>query len=279
VRTPGPVKLRYECDIDRLPERLRPLVVQLRPDATTAEYLARAERRRLSPLGMTVRRVLGYYLSDFDVDGLLNSYPMHLASAAQWRTLLGQTSGGRLLDVGAGSGDVTAELARSFDEVHVTETARVLGWRLRRRGFVVHLCDISEAIPEGAPYDAVSLLNVIDRCRQPRALLRAAINALRNDGRLILAVPLPYEPVAYDGPYPVEPVAPLDCPGDTWEAAATSLVERCLEPAGLSVEALARVPYLAGGDAQAHLTTHDDVVLVCRRSVPVEVRGMTDPPG
>ncbi len=263
---PGPVKLRYECEIDLLPERLRSRVVQLQPDAATAEYLIRAERRRLSPLGTTVRRVLGCYLSDFDVDGLLNTYPMHLASASQWRLLLRHDAGGQLLDVGAGSGMVTAELGQLFDEVHVTETARVLGWRLRRRGFVVHVGDIVETEPPGAPYDAVSLLNVIDRCRQPRALLHAAIKALRPNGLLILAVPLPYEPVAYDGPYVIEPVSPLDCRGKTWEAAVTSLVEHSLEPAGLSVEALARVPYLAGGDAQHQLITHDDAVVVCRRS-------------
>jgi len=262
----GPAKLRYECEIEHLPERLRPLVVKLGPDDKTAEYLTRAERRRLSPLGMAVRRVLGYYLSDFDVDGLLNTYPTHLASEAQWRQLLGRTDGGRLLDVGGGSGAVTAELARLFDEIHVTETARVLTWRLKRRGFVAHLGDIADVPPPGAPYDAISLLNVIDRCRRPSALLRAAIDALHPDGRLIVAIPMPYAPVAYDGPYVVEPIAPLICAGNTWEAAVTSLVEQSLEPAGLAVEALARVPYLAGGDAERYMLVYDDAVIVCRRA-------------
>jgi hypothetical protein len=43
-----------------------------------------------------------------------------------------------------------------------------------------------------------------------------------------------------------------------------SLVERTIEPAGLSVQSLARVPYLAGGDANCQLTVYDDAVVVCR---------------
>ncbi len=270
MRTPPPVKLRYECDLDLVREDLRPGFIPLQPDSSTAAYLARAERRRLSRMGLTVRRILGFYLSDYDIDGILNTYPMHLASAAQWETLLGPARGGRLLDIGAGSGDITHELAQRFDTTHVTETAPVLAWRLRRRGFTVHLEDVTERAVPAAPYDAVSLLNVLDRCRRPRALLASAVAALRPSGHLIVAVPLPYRPVAYDGPYLVESVEPLHCAGTTWETALNSLVEQNLEPAGLSVTTWTRLPYLAGSDAHHELTVYDDVLVVCRQGHQAE---------
>ena len=260
----GLPRLRYECDAGQLPERLRAFLLRLQPDAATAKYLTLAEKRRLSPGGMMLRRVLGYYLSDYDVDGLLNTYPMHLASTEQWRQMLPVEPGGRLLDVGAGSGDVTAGLAELFGETDVTETARVLGWRLRRRGFTVHHVDVSTTQAPGGPYDVVTVLNVLDRCIRPRALLAGAVHALRPGGYLAIALPLPYRPVAYDGPYLVEPIDPLDCHGETWEESLVSLVVQTLEPAGLSIQSLARVPYLAGADARQELNIYDDAVIVCR---------------
>lgn len=264
MATPAPVKLRYDCALERLPERLAERFLRLQPDASVAEYLALAERRRLSSFGTFVARFTALYLSAYAVNGLLGAYPMHLLSEAQWRTLLGTHAGGRLLDVGAGSGDVTATLAPCFTRVDCTETAKPLVWRLRRRGFVVHAHDLAAAEVPDAPYDAVSLLNVVDRCHRPTALLAAALRALRQGGLFILAVPLPYRPVAYDGPYLIEPSAPLACRGERWEDAAASLIEHVLEPAGLTTLALSRVPYLAGGDAGQALAVHDDVVVVSR---------------
>ena len=51
----------------------------------------------------------------------------------------------------------------------------------------------------------------------------------------------------------------------SFEAAATKLVEHCVEPAGLVVERVARVPYLCLGDTLgASMYELDDCVLVCR---------------
>jgi hypothetical protein len=72
-------------------------------------------------------------LSDYDANALLDFYAMHLLSTAQWHALLGPHAHGRLLDVGAGSGDVTASLAPLFDAVTTTEASRGMARRLRVR--------------------------------------------------------------------------------------------------------------------------------------------------
>jgi hypothetical protein len=41
--------------------------------------------------------------------------------------------------------------------------------------------------------------------------------------------------------------------------------ERVLDPLGLAVDALTRVPYLSGGDRHRELYVLDDVVLVCSK--------------
>jgi hypothetical protein len=88
----------------------------------------------------------------------------------------------RLLDIGAGTGGVTAQLAPLFADTVVTEaSARCVG-RLERRGFTaVHCTDpTAEALGPTAPgepsrpFDVVALFNVLDRCPAPLDLLRRA---------------------------------------------------------------------------------------------------------
>src|SRR6185503_2611705 len=57
------------------------------------------------------QRLARLYLSDFDANALTGMYQMLLLPEAAWRSLLGDRASGRLLDVGAGSGDVTAALS------------------------------------------------------------------------------------------------------------------------------------------------------------------------
>ena len=57
------------------------------------------------------QRLARLYLSDFDANALTGMYRMQLLPPGAWRRLLGAHAGGRLLDVGAGSGDVTCALA------------------------------------------------------------------------------------------------------------------------------------------------------------------------
>jgi SAM-dependent methyltransferase len=202
-------------------------------------------------------------LSDFDINGLLNTYPMHVLGTEQWRHLL-PNAGGRLLDVGAGNGDVTRALAPLFDEVTAVETSRHMARRLEKRGYRCHRLDLATTDVPGAPYDVVSLLNVLDRCDRPLSLLAKLRTALRPEGRLVVALVLPYRPFVYDGALTREPTERLPVTAPGWERAVSEFVTHALLPLGLEVESCSRVPYLSGGDAYRPLYELDDVVLVCR---------------
>lgn len=55
---------------------------------------------------------------------------------------------------------------------------------------------------------------------------------------------------------------------------AGRLVAACIEPAGLTVERIARVPYLCLGDTLgSRMYELDDAVLVCRATTPADTAG------
>jgi SAM-dependent methyltransferase len=263
------LKLQYGCRLDRLPAPLRDRFVQLGRDAALNAYLERAERERHGRFVTFVHRVLRGYLSDFDINGLLNIYPMHVLGTEQWSYLLEQApleraAGARLLDVGAGNGDVTHALAPLFGSVATTELSRAMAFRLRLRGFACFRQDVTtEGVPQ-PPYDAIACLNVLDRCDRPLTLLANLRAGLADRGLLLLSLVLPYRPFVYDGGSSNEPSERLPLTRSDWESCAGELCQAVIEPLGLKVEVITRVPYLSGGDSRRPLYELDDVVLVCR---------------
>lgn len=211
------------------------------------------------------QRLARLYLSDFDANALTGMYRMLLLPEAAFRTLLDGRRGGRLLDVGAGSGDVTVALAPCFDEVEATEVSRGMAKKLAERGVRCHAVDVTDAPLPGPSFDAVSLLNVLDRCQRPRRLLRHCLQSLRPGGTFIVALALPYRPFYFDGPTTPDPLERLECdpgPHGAWEDAARRFIERDLLPLDLTLEHFTRAPYLSAGDSARDLYELDDVVAV-----------------
>ena len=263
------LKLEYGCRLNELPAPLRHRFVQLGRDAALNDYFERARRERHGRFVTGAHRLLRGYLSDFDINGLLNIYPMHVLGTEQWRYLLEQaplerSEGARLLDVGAGNGDVTHALAPLFERVATTEMSRAMAFRLRRRGFACFRQDVTtEGVPE-PPYDAIACLNVLDRCDRPLTLLGNLRAGLCDRGLLLLSLVLPYRPFVYAGGSSLDPSERLPLKRSEWETCVGELCQRVIEPLGLEVEVITRVPYLSGGDAKRPLYELDDVVLVCR---------------
>lgn len=259
--------LRYDCDLEQLSPTLARAFTPLQPDAASRAFLARAPHGRI---GTFVRGLLGRVLSDYDANALLDFYPLFVLSTAQWRVLLGEHAGGQLLDIGAGSGEVTAELAPLFEAVTTTETSRGMARRLRARGYTCHGVDLAEEAPpqlRAGAFEVVSLLNVIDRAARPLTLLERASALVAPGGRLVLATPLPLSTHVHvaGGTVDAEEVLPSDPQATTWEPALSALVTRVLAPLGLEVERFTRVPYLSRGDADAPIYVFDDAILVLRR--------------
>jgi SAM-dependent methyltransferase len=266
MTTRAGLSLRYAVDPAKLGQRCSEHFVQFGPDEALASYLGQAAQRRLGWWMSRWRGMLGRLLSDFDVNALLGAYPMHLLGTDQWRVLCGGRVGGRLLDVGAGSGDVTAALAPLFDHVTTVERSRLAARRLGQRGWVSLFGDVAlDGVPS-PPYQAIACLNVLDRCPHPAALLDQLIEGLSPGGLLLVAMPLPYSPMFFDGATALEPAERLPCQAESWEEGARALVQQVLLARGLEVTALTRVPYLSGGDAARPFYELDDVVVVCRTS-------------
>jgi SAM-dependent methyltransferase len=142
--------------------------------------------------------------------------------------------------------------------------------RLRRIGIECHEIDLAERelpereLPSGA-FDLIACLNVLDRTGRPRALLRRLCDLLVPGGRLVLALALPYRPFYYVGATTPDPLERLRCDEPTWERAVNRLVERELEPLGLTLVSLSRAPYLSFGDTQRGLYELDDAILVLEK--------------
>jgi SAM-dependent methyltransferase len=197
------------------------------------------------------------------VNGLLGTYPLFLMSTRQWRELLGERRGGRLLDVGAAAGDVTSALAPLFDHVVAIDTSATMVRRLRARGLDAHHVDLTTNDLVGRHYDTVTALNVLDRCADPLTLLARMIDVTRPGGTLVVSVPLPYDPWVYRGPTLRRPRAPLPLAGRSWHEDLVALLD-VLERHGVGIERIARTPYLSGGDRHRSHYELDAAVIVAR---------------
>lgn len=243
--------------------------VAIADDASQTAFIVGAHTQPHSTWKTRTHRVLRAWLSDYDVNGLLGMYPMFLMSNDGWRSLLQeslpQDARGSLLDVGAGDGGLTQQLAPLFSEVTTTEASWAMARRLRRRGYRCLRQDIGET-PLGETFDCVTCLNVLDRTAYPLRLLRALSRLCAPDGCLVLATPLPLRAFYYEGPQTLTPPERLFAPGPTWEHAARQFTDAVNDI--LSEFELLRwtdMPYLSWGDSEEPLYVLHDFVGVWRR--------------
>lgn len=222
--------------------------------------VARAQQRDLIGANLALTLV-----SLYDANGRMNISRDRVLSTAQWRRLLG-AGGTRLLDVGAENGDVTHELAALFANVATTELSRPMARRLRGKGYTCHECDIAfEPIDDPGGFGVVALQNVLDRTTHPLRLLDRADALLAKDGRIVVAIPVPIQPVVFIGPARFDPAEELPVGMPDFESAVTALHERVFGPRGYRVTALARAPYLSRGGARNPVQVLDDAIFVLAR--------------
>jgi SAM-dependent methyltransferase len=258
-------ELRYDCDRSALRQVLRERFVALSLDDETRAFIDAAPGARHGRGRALVHRALRPFLSDFDINGLLGTYPLFFLSVEQWALLLDRAPSGRLLDIGAASGEVTSQFASRFEEVRATETSQPMARRLRRRGIPCDVVDVSGAGVPDAPYDVVCCLNVIDRCDRPRTLLKQAYGALRSGGWLVVATPLPLAPFVYVGGATLPPAEPISADGPSWELSAGRLWHSVLSPLGGRLVCFTRAPYLSIGDNHSELYVLDDAAFVIEK--------------
>jgi SAM-dependent methyltransferase len=262
--------------------------VQLqRDDAATGFLLQCAGRTSSARYAQSVAAsALRTTLSLTDANGIIGRGGMHCLSEGQALQLLRpgepQCERGTLLDVGAGDGSVTAHLAPLFQRVFATEVSAPMLRRLRSRpGFgVLDSADVSrEALDAAAQvtdvgplpadgFDCVALLNVLDRCDAPRTLLLRLRQLMKPvDGRLLLAVVLPFRPFVEEGTQRRPPRESLGLSSTaSFEASLDALWRTVLQPLGFRLHAVSRVPYMSDGDEKSPVYVLDDAILVLSMS-------------
>ncbi len=107
---------------------------------------------------------------------------------------------GRSLDIGCGTGDLVRALAGVGWDAHgiepAIEIARVgqaAGLRIEAETAIEYLERRYAASSD--PFEAITLLNVLEHIPDPVALIRATIDALAPGGRLVVRVPNDFSPL------------------------------------------------------------------------------------
>ena len=194
-----------------------------------------------------------------------------------------------LLDIGAGRGEATAALASALgvrdQDVTVMESAAQIRSRLAaERGY--RAVSSFDELGAGQTFGAVAMLNVLDRCDDPRGLLRSAMSALRPGGLLLIATVLPFCPLVYQGAVGKvgahrPPTRPLRLPHGlrcgaakdtghlgrgTFARHLSGFVSATVGALPLRLQAWTRVPYLCSGTTEATYYHLDNALLVLRRT-------------
>lgn len=227
-----------------------------------------------------------------DADGAVNRFTLFLASSSQLSNLLQHAKQrrlyhnlefGNLLDIGAGSGVVTdmlvSTLRLSASNVTTVETASSLRRSLGARGYqaVVSLEGLDHS------FDAIALLNVLDRSDAPVSLLEAAVSRLSPGGLLFVATVLPFRGEVSAGrvgkvkawknpnlPLRLHPAGSRELT-KSFELSASAFAAAAFDTRHLEVIVWTRIPYLSSGDIKM---THDylDAALFLVRRLPDAAR-------
>ncbi|XP_072024877.1 protein-L-histidine N-pros-methyltransferase-like isoform X2 [Amphiura filiformis] len=274
-----PVEKWYSCDIQQFPEHLQHLFIQCCLDNQTEVFLDKSYEKSdwfFTQMWHSLAKVfLGFVMSTTSVNGLLGRGSMFVFSTNQFRTLLGISEtwkADHLLDLGAGDGAVTQQIAAHFRQITTTEMSPTMQWRLGQKGYRV--VNINEWAGPTCRYDVISCLNLIDRCDQPISILHDIHRSLSPGGMAIISLVLPFKPFVESGALQNKPSEQLNIEGRSWEHQAASFINNVLLPAGFTLQSFTRLPYLCEGDMSRPFYSLDDAVFIVKAdSTGIEHQG------
>ncbi|XP_045850058.1 protein-L-histidine N-pros-methyltransferase isoform X2 [Meles meles] len=259
----------YVCNREKLCESLQAVFVQSYLDQGTQIFLNNSIEKSgwlfIQLYHSFVSSVFSLFMSRTSINGLLGRGSMFVFSPDQFQRLLKinpDWKTHRLLDLGAGDGEVTKIMSPHFEEIYATELSETMIWQLQKKKYRV--LGINEWQNTGFQYDVISCLNLLDRCDQPLTLLKDIRSVLEpTRGRVILALVLPFHPYVENGGKWEKPSEILEIKGQNWEEQVNSLPE-VFRKAGFVIEAFTRLPYLCEGDMYNDYYVLDDAVFVLK---------------
>lgn len=273
----------YKIDTDKINGSLRDNFIQLNYDKETQEFLKISQNISdnvfLQLYYSIAVAFLQIFLSKTSINGILHKGSMFLFSHDHIRQLLNVTSNWegqhrRLLDIGAGDGNITKMFEQYFYKIFVTEASDPMRYRLRRLGYEVlsedQWCENDES------YNLITCLNVIDRHERPLTLLKeireAALKRSQNSTdscqnstgpcQILLAVVFPFSQYVEFGGQQTKPFEPIELNGRTIEEQIGEFVETVLKPQKFRIIRWTRLPYLCQGDMHQSFYVLNDIVFL-----------------
>jgi hypothetical protein len=283
-RPEGHLALRYAYHANRLAAMLQATpaakharCVPFQLDAETIEWVTARVKTPSPPSRLHVWRALKRRLYHYDAGVVaFRGFPRnYLLSTAQWAELLDRPLGhgrGHALDIGAGDGSLNIPMRPLFSRVVATELTTPLVLRLRSVGLDGVLAESPAPsnvlahfpAPQPAAFDAVLILNVLDRCKDPFAMLDQARSLLSPTGTLVVSVVLPAS--QSDAALGVgSSQRRWNVDGDTFETACASLVQHVLVPSGFTPTRIVRAPYFCAGDRNSPVAALDACVIALKK--------------
>ena len=257
--------------------------VQLKPDQETVEFLKGCNVIETRPLAYFGQKLVYNYLRPFvtltSLHALLDRGGMFVLSSEMYRKMLDFDEKEEnfkkfknIADLGAGDGNVSKRVARALNLSHksikVTDVSPTMKYRLKEKGFtVVDENNWHKSASENEIYlesfDAIFMLNLLDRCEKPYSMLELAHKTLNKDhGRLIVSLVFPIrqsiewrknrkpdESIYIDKKLPLERQISL-------------FLREVMAPSGFSLIKFSKVPYLSEGDIKNPFYELVNIVMV-----------------
>ena len=166
----------------------------------------------------------------------------------------------RLLDLGAGDGEVTKIMSPHFEEIYATELSETMTWQLQKKKYRV-LWYINEWQKIGFQYDLISYLNLLDHCNHSLTLLKRyqkCLGSNQRQGHPFFGLYVENVGGKWDKPLEI-----LEIKEQNWEKQVNSLPD-VSRKAGFVIEAFTRLPQLCEGNVYNDYYVLDDAVFVLK---------------
>ncbi|CAI5455577.1 unnamed protein product [Caenorhabditis angaria] len=244
---------------NELTDLARQLFFKSNPDETTQHFLDKSAELSDNYFWQTIRNLGVMFLSSIysktDINGITGFGNMFLFSENQMAKLLDidrsnwSPVGKKVLDLGAGNGDITRHLEAFYSDIYATELSSRMRKRLSSKGYKV--LDALTWDQTDIQFDLITAFNLLDRHYSPQKLLNDLWRvSSRSKCRVIISLVLPVNHYVEFNPNgkSTRPDQFLKVQGKTYADHVHYMITNEFEPAKFRVVKWTRLPYLCEGD-------------------------------
>ncbi|RWS07333.1 methyltransferase-like protein 9 isoform X1 [Dinothrombium tinctorium] len=262
----------YTYDKSAVSDALQSKFIEMMCDSETNDFIESCYNKSewvFTHLFQAIARTfLCLFMTSTSVNGLLGRGSMFIFSRQQITTFhedllcLKADPNSTLLDLGAGDGEVTTVLSNFFNRTFVTEVSPVMRRILTKKGFKT--LDAFSWQNENIDFDLISCLNLLDRCDKPLTMLKHIRTRLKPNGRLLLALVLPFSQYVESSSNKHKPSEQLPITGTCLESQLISFHDNVIKPYGFELIKWTKLPYLCEGDLELSFYWLNDIVMLLK---------------